>query len=422
MTYGWLGARGRWLQALVVAALLAPTSSLAAVAVNKSFTPDTVSIGEPSTLTVLLLNPNPDPATGAAFTDTLPASVTIASPANATTTCGGVVAATPGTAAVSLTGGTIPAKSGDTPGRCQVTVTVVSGTVGSHINTIGSGAITSSEGTNGQGAQATLSVPTLEPIVGTKVFAAANLHGNGPPTTVTIGLVNHNGVSLTGVAFTDTLPANVVVATPANAATTCGGGVLTASPGTGTVSLANATMAHDSSCTVTFDVIASPATAFVDATRTNTIATVSNVQGALTTSFSATVRVQAGAQVAKAFSPSTISNGGVATLTLTLRNFNATPLTPLDITDALPAGMTIASPAAAATTCPGGAVTATPGGASLSLSGGTLAAAPTGAGSTACTVSVNVTAANTGTTPLTLNNAVSAGNFGGVNYAATSAP
>ena len=228
-------------------------------------------------------------------------------------------------------------------------------------------------------------------------------------------------MSLTGVAFTDTLPANVVVATPANAATTCGGGVLTASPGTGTVSLANATMAHDSSCTVTFDAIASPATAFVDATRTNTIATVSNVQGALTTSFSATVRVQAGAQVAKAFSPSTISNGGVATLTLTLRNFNATPLTPLDITDALPAGMTIASPAAAATTCPGGAVTATPGGASLSLSGGTLAAAPTGAGSTACTVSVNVTAANTGTTPLTLNNAVLAGNFGGVNYAATSA-
>ena len=365
-------------------------------AVNKSFSPDVVASGQTSVLTVLLLNPSPDPATGTAFTDTLPAGVTIASPAGAGTTCGGSLAATPGGGSLSLSGGTIPPQSGGNPGQCQVTVSVVSSAIGSHVNTLGSGAVTSSKGTNAAAAQATLSVPTLEPMAGTKVFVPANLHGNGPPATVTITLGNPNPVPLTGVAFTDPLPATVVVATPANAATSCGAGVVTAAPGTGTVSLANGSFGPNSSCTVTFNVIASPPTSFVDATRTNTIAGVTSTQGATAPTFSATVRVQTGAQVTKAFSPATIANGGLTTLTLTIQNLNASPLTPLTITDALPAGMTIASPAGAATTCPGASVTANPGAASLSVSGGTLGPAPAGIGSTACTVSVNVTAINAG--------------------------
>ena len=394
---------------------------LNAISVNKSFSPDIVASGQTSVLTVLLLNPSPDPATGTAFTDTLPAGVTIASPAGAGTTCGGSLAATPGGGSLSLSGGTIPPMSGGNPGQCQVTVSVVSSVIGSHVNTLGSGAVTSSKGNNAEAAQATLSVPTIEPMAGTKVFIPANLHGNGPPATVTITLANNNPVPLTGVTYADALPATVVVATPANAATSCGAGVVTAAPGANTVSLANGSLGPNSSCTVTFDVIASPPTSFVDATRANTITGVTSTQGATAPAFSATVRVQTGAQVTKAFSPASIANGGIATLTLTITNLNASPLTPLTITDALPAGMTIASPTGATTTCPGASVTANPGTASLGVSGGTLGPAPAGIGSTACTVSVKVAAANPGGEPVTLTNSIPAGNFGGIGYAATSA-
>ena len=50
-------------------------SAFAAVGVNKSFTPNSVVAGQASTLTIVLLNPNPSAATGVALTDTLPNGV-----------------------------------------------------------------------------------------------------------------------------------------------------------------------------------------------------------------------------------------------------------------------------------------------------------------------------------------------------------
>ena len=84
------------LRALGLGLAFVASSALAAVGVNKTFNPINVSAGQISTLTVFLLNNNASAATGTAFTDSLPGTVVVANPANATTSCGGAVTATSG--------------------------------------------------------------------------------------------------------------------------------------------------------------------------------------------------------------------------------------------------------------------------------------------------------------------------------------
>ena len=76
------------LRALGLGLAFVASGALAAVGVNKTFNPTNVSAGQTSTLTVILLNNNASPATAVAFTDNLPGTVVVATPANTTTTCG----------------------------------------------------------------------------------------------------------------------------------------------------------------------------------------------------------------------------------------------------------------------------------------------------------------------------------------------
>ena len=83
---------------------------------------------------------------------------------------------------------------------------------GVFINLIPAGAVSSSQGTNPQNANATLTVAALQPVAGAKAFLPTNLHGGGTASTVTLTLTNPNGVALTGAALTDTLPAGLAIA------------------------------------------------------------------------------------------------------------------------------------------------------------------------------------------------------------------
>ena len=420
------GCRGRraTLAAGLLALLLAvPLAAHAAIAVNKSFAPDAVSAGQTSTLTIFFLNANPADATALSVADSLPAGIQVAAIPGAATTCGGTVTANPGATTVSLAGGTIPAAIGAVPGNCQVTVTVVAPASGVFINTIPVDGASSSQGGNSQAAAATLTVSTLVPITGVKAFNPTNLHGNGAPSRITITLTNPNGVPLTNVAFTDNLvPPGVVVAPTPNAATTCGG-VVTAVPGASSASLAAGTINPSSNCQTSFDVVLANPNTPADANATNTIGagTVTTAQGVSNSSFSATVRRQAAAQVVKTFAPATITSGGTSTVQFEIRNYNGVALAPVNFSDALPAGMTVAATPNATTTCTGATVTATGGGTTIAIAGGSLAAAPAGIGFTSCTIRVDVTATNAGAAPVALANSVPAGNFNGVNYNASSA-
>src|SRR5262249_48483720 len=90
--------------------------------------------------------------------------------------------------------------------------------------------------------------PTL-----TKFFSQALVGQNG---TFTMGFTigNDSGVDLTGVAFSDTLPAGLVIATPNNLANGCGG-TATATPGSSSFTLTGATVTTDG-CAITVDLVA----------------------------------------------------------------------------------------------------------------------------------------------------------------------
>ena len=94
----------------------------------------------------------------------------------------------------------------------------------------------------------------------------------------------------------------------------------------------------------------------------------------------------------KSFNPTSIGSGAISTLTFTIDNSSSgTPLTNINFTDNLPAGMTVASTPAVNQNCFAGTVTAVPGATSISFANGEL----TGFG--VCTISVNVTATASGT-------------------------
>jgi uncharacterized repeat protein (TIGR01451 family) len=391
----------------------------AQVAVNKSFNPISTSATQVATLTVQLFNSGASPATGTSLTDTLPAGLVIATPPNATTDCGaGTTTATAGGPSVTLTGGTIPAATGSGPGSCTLSVDVVAASAGSYINTIPANAVTSSQGTNPQSAQATLAVVALSPVAGSKAFSPANLHGGGV-STLTITLPNSNSVDLTNVALSDALPAQVMVATPSNLSTTCSPGTPSGSPGATSVGLSGATIPASGSCTLSVDVTPVNANAFLNATVTNTVPAgdLTSDQNVSNSVFVAPLLVQTGAQLVKTFAANPVANGASSTFTITVRNFNATALTPVTFTDNVPAGIT---PTNVADTCGPGettSFTAT----SVTLTNGTVPPAPAGAGATTCTVTVTYTATNAGATPVTVTNTIPAGTFGTVSHNSPSA-
>ena len=411
-------AHRRWrVAALTLAAatlLSSAFSASATVGVNKSFTPNSVVAGQPSTLTILFLNPNATAAINTAVTDTLPAGVKVASPPAITNTCGLVsdVTAVAGSGSVSIANGTIPASAAGVAGQCQFTVNVVSSTVNTYLNDIPSGAVSSSQSSNLQATQATLVVSTPAAITGSKAFLPTNVHGGGAVSTLTITLTNPNPVALTNAAITDTLPATITIAGTPNAATTCGAGTATASSAAtnpATIKLAAGTIPANGSCTIKVDVVARNPNAFVNGNQTNTIAAgaLTTAEGVTSPAIAANINVQTGAQVTKAFAPTPIAPSGPSTLTITVANFNATVLTPVTFTDTWAATMSLTG--APSTTC-GGTLTNTA--TSVTLTGGSVAAAPVGAGSTTCTITVPVTA--TASTA----NTIPAGNFNGVAFAA----
>jgi hypothetical protein len=97
----------------------------------------------------------------------------------------------------------------------------------------------------------------LAPPVFTKAFADSQiqLFGIGNNTTLSFTITNPpaNPSPLTGLAFTDVLPAGLIVATP-NALTSSCGGTVTATAGSNSISLSGGTLAANASCTISLSV------------------------------------------------------------------------------------------------------------------------------------------------------------------------
>ena len=349
---------------------------VAAPSFSKAFSPQFVPLGFVSTLTFTIDNTTSIlAATSLDFSDTMPANVTLATPANGATTCtGGTLTAVNGAGTLSYSGGTVAAGA-----SCTVQVDVINTATGSHVNT--SGDLTSSLGNSGT-ASATLNV--MAPPTFAKAFASSTAIV-GASTTLTFTINNSSPLVVNAIDFTDTLPVGMVVATTPNASTTCTGGTLTATAGTGVISYTGGNNGPYLSCTVSADVTTAAAGDFV------------NTSGALTTSMgnsgtaTDTLRVNPAPTFTKSFGASPIGVGLTTTVSFAINNTGSTvAATALDFTDTLPVGMIVATPANATSACTGGTLTATDGAGSISYTGGTIAAGAS------CVISVDVTTTATG--------------------------
>lgn len=286
---------------------------------TKAFSPSTIGSGSVSTLRFDIVNNLSTTAADVAFTDNLPAGVTIA-PGNVSNTCDGTVNAPSGGGTISLSDGKLGSNE-----SCVITVDVTSSTVGTHTNTTGT--LTSSIG-NGGTANADLTVAADRPGFSKSFSPAAVFLGGRSTLTLTIDNTA-NASSAIDLDFTDNLPSGMVIADPANASTTCGTATipptLTATAGTTVIILdANGTaafpaLAAGASCSVTVDVIG------------NANGILNNVTGELTSTSGASARSSGSASapltvstteisLSKSFTDDPVAPGASVNLEVTIRN------------------------------------------------------------------------------------------------------
>jgi choice-of-anchor C domain-containing protein len=235
----------------------------------KSFGAASIPLNGSTSLSFTIRNPNDIPLTGVGFTDALPSGLVVSTPNGLTGSCGGgSIVATAGSASVSLTGAALSAGQ-----SCTFGVNVTGTTPGPKDNT--TSAVISQQTGPGNTASASVTVVvTVVPPTIAKFFGAASIPLNGS-TSLSFTISNPNDSSvLTGIGFTDPLPAGLVVSNPNGLTGSCGGGTITATAGLGSISLTGATLNADESCTFSVNV-----TAFTAGTKTNTTGAVTSVEG-----------------------------------------------------------------------------------------------------------------------------------------------
>ena len=349
---------------------------------SKAFSPSTIDPGGISRLTFTIDNTaNAVEAADLAFTDAFPAGLVVAGAPNGSTTCGGTFA--PGASDVSLafTGGAVAVGA-----SCTISVDVTSAVAGSYPNT--SGALTS-DLPDAPPASATLTVDEA-PLIVSMSFSPSTI-AQGGVSRLSYELNNGAAVAATSISLSDTLPADVAVAPEPNAATTCGGGTLTAAAGGDTIAFADGALAAGATCAISVDVTSAVAGSYSNATE----AVTSSLGASTPVSATLTVDAADAPGFAKVFDPATIDPGGISRLTFTIDNTaNAVEAADLAFTDAFPAGLVVAGAPNGSTTCGG---TFAPGASDVSLAftGGAVAVGAS------CTISVDVTSAVAGSYPNT---------------------
>ncbi|MCA6509691.1 MAG: DUF11 domain-containing protein [Pseudanabaena sp. M109S1SP2A07QC] len=388
------------------------TVQQARITVAKAFAPQNPSIGQNSTLTITLTNTTTSTTiTGINLTDTMPADLTVVGVGTTTCTPDG----TPTSSTLSFTSTSVTISGGSlqpnaTANRsCTITATVTSTVGGVKTNTIPVNAVVSDQGL--PSAVSNSADINFRSITGTKTFARAV--APTPPLTAndllvgevgiyTITLNNLTTANLTGVGFTDTFPnTNLQLNTPPNVTNTCGGTVNPnnrINPQTDQVILTGGSISANSSCTITFEVIAEFTGTTTNSIAANAVVTDQNPTGANSAAINAPAVRVTGLRVSKVFNPSTTTVNGISQAIITVENLSSTVnLTNIVVPDVLPAELIVATPPNASTTCTSGNVRRQDG--TTVLSGAEtqfrLVGASLNANST-CTFQVDVTPTTTG--------------------------
>jgi len=265
----------------------------------KAFGAATVAIGANTSLTFTINNPNGANLDNLGFTDNLPAGLVIATPNGLAGTClaaagpvlnPGVASATSGTGNINLSSLTLA------NGSCSFSINVTGTTAGNKVNTTSTITGTFDDGSGTfvgiTGGTATANLTVLGPPSIAKAFGATSVPLSGT-TSLTFTITNPgiNLAPLSGVAFTDTLPAGIVVATPNGLVNNCGG-TATAVAGSGSVSLTGAGIATSSNCTLIVNV-----TGTTNGTKNNVTGAVTATNGGTGNTASASIVVGPAADI-----------------------------------------------------------------------------------------------------------------------------
>ena len=354
------------------------TLTVARLGIAKAFAPTTIVNGAVSVITFTISNPTGGGITGLAFTDALPAGMTMSS---ATLGVGGsACAGVASNAAIGVTNFAVTAGNVPTTG-CTVSMSVTSAVTGTNNNQSSGASYTGFPTPGTQSNIATLVVQAAPTVA--KSFAPAVIAQNGT-SLLTITLANPNAVAITAAAFTDTYPSGVVNTGVPNGTTTCpGGAVIAAAAGT-SLAVSGATIPANSACIVTVNVTSATAGTYVNTFPANGL---TSSGGSNLSAASGTLTVLLPPTVAKSFSPTGVAISENSLLTITLSNPNATAITGAAFTDTYPADLRNALVPNASTSCPNGTFTATPNSTNpgvLTFAGGTIPA------NGSCTVTVSV--------------------------------
>jgi LPXTG-site transpeptidase (sortase) family protein len=227
------------------ASLTVVNSSNKSIAMVKGFNPLTVFGGSSSTMSIELLNPGTVALSGITFTDNMPDGMILANPLNFNVgTCGGALTGTSGESSFSFSGGNLPAS-----GSCNLTLSVTMTVNGNLTNTIPAGEVTTTNGViNVDPAEATL---TNLPGASISKYFVSNPIPQGSSSALTIKIQNTGNIPLSGMGFSDSLPAGLTISGDSAPAplNNCGG-TLTAVPGTQLIQLKNGLLDASAACTI----------------------------------------------------------------------------------------------------------------------------------------------------------------------------
>ena len=252
--------------------------------ISKIFSPTTIPTNTVTTLTFTISNTQTanEPLTNVTFSDPLPAGLEVASSPSSGTSGAGCTGITfnPSAGATTLT---YTANNMTAGAICTAQVNIKPTRAGTFDNVSGYIGSTESGQNKTSTGYATASLTAIAPPSIAKIFAASPIYVSAT-TVLSFTLTNPNqSTGLTGVQFSDTLPAGVTVATTSTSQ--CGGTLNTTNPST--IALTNGSIAANGSCA--FGVTVTGATQGV---YTNTTGAVSSTNGGTGNTASAPIQVK----------------------------------------------------------------------------------------------------------------------------------
>jgi len=333
------------------AAFTAALTVAAPVTVAKSSAPATV-VGGTVTRTTITITRTANAAlfTGMALTDALPSGFTIAPVPNAVTTCtGGTVSAPAGGTTIALSGaslGTVVTSSAS----CTIAVNLLAPTTnGSYTNTIAVGGVaaTTSSGSVSNLTAASAVMTVISGVTLNKSFSPTSvLPGGISRVTVYISNPASAGISLTGVALTDTLPSGLVLASPPNLSFTATSGsctgTLTGLAGATNFKVSAGSITTGSACELAADVTTASIGSLTNTLPPNSLTSTQGQTNSNTASATLISSGSADVSVTKTDSSPDFVAGATNTYAMVITN-NSTALavSGLPVTDPEPSGLSL---------------------------------------------------------------------------------